>query len=218
MQLYHNPVSGHSHRVRLLLSLLDVPVELVLVNLAKGEHKTQKFLALNAFGQVPVLVDGTTVLADSNAILVYLAMKYPDEGWLPEDPVGAAQVQRWFSVAAGELAYGPAAARRIRLFSPNPVTEDVLGRSVRLLTLLDAELTGKDWLVAGRPTVADVSLYGYVARSPEGGVDLTEYPYLQAWLGRVEMLPRFVPFEKKGAGIDVPGGVHSRRSAEEVRT
>lgn len=217
MQLYHNPASGHSHRVRLLLSLLDAPVELVLVDLAKGEQKAPEFLALNAFGQVPVLVDGATVIADSNAILVYLAMKYRDAGWLPEDPFGAAQVQKWFSIAAGELAYGPAAARRIRLFSRKPVPEDVLGRSYRLLTSLDAELKREDWLVAGRPTLADLSLYGYVARSPDGGVDLTEYPYVQAWLGRMEMLPRFVPFENK-ANSQAPATLGRLKSPEEVRT
>ncbi|MFX5085475.1 glutathione S-transferase N-terminal domain-containing protein, partial [Acinetobacter baumannii] len=70
----------------------------------------------NPFGQVPVLEDDGVVIADSNAILVYLAKKAGRGDWLPEDPVGAAAVQRWLSVAAGELAYGPAAARLVTVF------------------------------------------------------------------------------------------------------
>lgn len=201
MQLYHNPRSGHSHRVRLLLSLLEVPVELVLVDFAKAEQKSSEFLKLNSFGQVPVLVDDGAVVSDSNAILVYLAMKYRRDDWLPGDPLGAAQVQKWFSIAAGEVAYGPAAARRVSLFGRKQVPEDVLGRSYRLLELLDSKLKQADWLVAGRPTLADLSLYGYVARAPEGGIDLIEFPYVEAWLGRIEMLPGFVPFEKTTVGL-----------------
>ena len=73
---YHFPLSGHSHRVQLMLSLLELPVEEVFVDLAKGAHKQADFLAINAFGQVPVIDDDGVVLADSNAILVYLCLLY----------------------------------------------------------------------------------------------------------------------------------------------
>ena len=111
IKLYHFPLSGHAHRVQLMLSLLGLPVEVVFVDLAKGEQKQADFLAINAFGQVPVIDDDGMVLADSNAILVYLASKYGKGHWLPTDPVGVARVQRWMSVAAGPLHAGPAAAR-----------------------------------------------------------------------------------------------------------
>ena len=88
VKLYRHPLSGHSHRVELMLSLLNVPTELVFVDLMKGAHKTPEFLALNRFGQVPVIDDNGTVLADSNGILVYLASKYGNGQWLPSDPVG----------------------------------------------------------------------------------------------------------------------------------
>ena len=117
MRLHRNAISGHCHRVELFLNILGVPYESVDVDLRAGGHKTPEFLAMNLFGQIPVLEDGGLVLPDSNAILVYLARKYDPSGrWLPNDPVGAARVQRWLSVAAGPLAYGPAAARRISLF------------------------------------------------------------------------------------------------------
>jgi glutathione S-transferase len=104
MKLYHHPLSGHAHRARLFVSLLGLPHELVEVDLGAGAHKSPEFLKLNPFGQVPVLEDDGVVIADSNAILVYLAKKAGRTDWLPEDPSGAAAVQRWLSVAAGEVA------------------------------------------------------------------------------------------------------------------
>ena len=86
MKLYYHPLSGHSHRARLFLSLLGVEHELVEVDLMKGEHKSPEFLKLNRFGQVPALVDGGTTIADSNAILVYIAKKLGKTEWLPETP------------------------------------------------------------------------------------------------------------------------------------
>src|SRR5262245_23882378 len=109
MKLYYHPLSGHAHRARLFLSLIGVPHELVEVDLAGGAHKAPAFLKLNSFGQVPVLDDNGTIVSDSNAIMVYLAKKHRRSDWLPEDPAGAASVQRWLSVAAGQIAYGPAA-------------------------------------------------------------------------------------------------------------
>lgn len=108
MKLYHHPLSGHAHRARLFLSLLGIEHELVVVDFARREHKQADFLKLNSFGQVPVLDDAGTIISDSNAILVYLAKKTGRPDWLPEDAVGAAAVQRWLSVAAGQIAHGPA--------------------------------------------------------------------------------------------------------------
>ena len=91
---------------RLFLSLIEVDAEIVQVDLANGEHKTPEFLAMNSLGQVPVLDDDGTYVSDSTAILVYLAKKSGRTDWLPEDPAGAAAVQRWLSIAAGEIAFG----------------------------------------------------------------------------------------------------------------
>jgi glutathione S-transferase len=107
IRLHRMALSGHCHRVELFLSLLRLPHELIDVDLAAGEHKSPAFLARNPFGQVPVLEDGDVTLADSNAILVYLEGRYAPGAWLPKEPLAAARVQRWLSVAAGPLAFGP---------------------------------------------------------------------------------------------------------------
>lgn len=201
MQLYHTPLSGHAHRAVLFASLLGLEVELIDVDIPGGANRTPEFLALNPFGQVPVLRDGETVVADANAILVYLAKKTGRSDWLPEDPAGAAAVQRWLSVAAGELAYGPAAARLITVFGAQPDADEVIARAHVLLERLEAHLASRDWLAAAYPTVADIALYSYLAGAPEGNVDLAPYAAVRAFLQRVEALPGFVPFPRTAAGL-----------------
>ncbi|SEO09276.1 glutathione S-transferase [Methylobacterium sp. UNC300MFChir4.1] len=201
MKLYHHPLSGHAHRARLFLSLVEAPHALIEVDLKAGGHKTPAFLAMNPFGQVPVLDDDGVIVSDSNAILVYVAKRLGRSDWLPEDPRAAAAVQRWLSVAAGELAYGPAAARLITVFGATFNPEEVIARAHTLLGRLEAHLDGRDWLAAERPTVADVAVYSYLARAPEGNVDLSGYPRVEAFLRRIEGLPGFVPFAQTPAGL-----------------
>jgi glutathione S-transferase len=201
MKLYYHPLSGHSHRARLFLSLLGQPVELIEVDLKSGAHKKPEFIKLNPFGQVPVLDDNGTVVPDSNAIMVYLATKLGRSDWLPEDPVGVAAVQRWLSVAAGDVAFGPAAARLITVFGAKFSPEEVTARAHMLLTRLEAHLSGRDWLAGERPTIADVAIYSYVSKAPEGNVDLSDYPNVTAFLRRIEALPGFVPFVETRVGL-----------------
>ncbi|RVT93048.1 glutathione S-transferase family protein [Sphingomonas crocodyli] len=201
MKLYHHPLSGHSHRARLFLSLLGLPHELVEVDLKSGAHKTPDFLAKNPFGQVPALEDRDIIVADSNAILVYLAKKAGRTDWLPETPFEAAAVQRWLSVAAGEIAYGPAAARLITVFGAPYNADEVIARAHVILAKIELHLAHRDWLAADGPTIADVAIYSYVARAPEGNVDLSGYPAVKALLRRIEALPGFVPFVKTPVGL-----------------
>jgi glutathione S-transferase len=201
MKLYHTPLSGHAHRAVLFASLLGIEVELIDIDIPGGANRTPEFLALNPFGQVPVLEDGGVVVADSNAILVYLAKKAGRTDWLPEDPAGAAAVQRWLSVAAGELSYGPAAARLITVFGARLNPEEVIARAHVLLERLEAHLTTREWLAADHPTIADIALYSYLAGAPEGNVELAPYTAVRAFLQRVEALPGFVPFPETVAGL-----------------
>ncbi len=201
IKLHRMHLSGHAHRVELLLSLLGLPYDLIDVNLGQGEHKSPAFLRMNSFGQVPVIQDGDVTLADSNAILVYLASRYAPGEWLPADPVGAAQVQRWLSVAAGPLAFGPNAARVLELFKREGDRAPLVERSHQLLAVMETELARQPFLAGERPTLADVANYSYVARAPEGGVSLQPYAAVRAWLERIEALPRFVPFARSPVGL-----------------
>lgn len=194
--LHRHVLSGHCHRVELFLSLLGLPFTIVDVDLASAAHKAPAFLAKNPFGQVPVLDDGEVTIADSAAILVYLANRYGDEGWLPRDPILAAEVQRWLTVAAGPLDAGPARARLAAVFR-KPLDVDVARTTAHgLFRVLDAHLADREVFVGARPTIADVALYAYCAHAPEGGVALAAYPHLRAWIARIEALPRFVALRR----------------------
>lgn len=194
-------LSGHSHRVELMLSLLGLPFTFEAVNLMAKAHKAPEFLAKNPFGQVPVIEDGDVTLADSNAILVYLASRYGAPHWLPADPVAAAEVQRWLSVAAGLLAFGPGAARMVVLFKSTHNPDEVIARAHGLLKVMDGVLAASPFLTGAQPTIADVANYSYVATAPEGNVSLADYPAVGAWLARVEALPGFVAMPSSPVGL-----------------
>ena len=201
IRLHTYEVSGHCHRIEMFLSMLQLPYELVNVDLVQGEHKKPEFLALNPFGQVPVIQDGEVTLADSNAILVYLEAKYAPGQWMPRDPLGAARVQRWLSAAAGLLAFGPAMARALLIFKRPDDPAPAIARATRLLAVMEAELAGSTFLVGNAPTLAEIAMYSYVARAPEGNIPLEPYPNVRAWLARVEALPRFVPMISTKVGL-----------------
>ncbi|MDP9602120.1 UNVERIFIED_ORG: glutathione S-transferase [Variovorax paradoxus] len=208
IKLYGSAISGHVHRVRLFLTMLGLPFEAVEIDMRKRENRTPEFLARNPFGQVPVIEDGEVTLADSNAILVYLNERYaPDPSrWMPRDAVGAARVQRWFSVAAGPLAYGPAAARIIALFGHSSDPTEIVKRSHALLSVMEMHLEQQPFLAGPSATLADIANYAYVARAPEGSVSLDGYPKVREWLGRVEALPGFVPMVRTPVGPTVGAG------------
>ena len=203
MRLFRHALSGHAHRVELMLSLLDLPCEKVDVDLVHGAHKAPEFMARNnPFGQVPVIEDGDFEIADSNAILVYLATRYDPAGrWLPRDAEGAARVQQWLSVAAGQLAYGPSLARAGKLFGARCDLDRAQAISRQLFEVLDRELAARPYLASDAATIADVALYAYTALAPEGGVGLEPYPHVRAWLARIEALPGFVRMKSSQAPV-----------------
>lgn len=188
--LHGSELSGHTHRVVLLLRMLNLPYRFVST---PGEvRRSDAFRRLNPLGQVPVLEDGDLVLADSNAILVYLAKRYaPGSSWLPEEPRAASQVQRWLSIAAGEVAYGPARARLIMQWNAAGERASAAAIADRLLRFMEGELAQRSYLAAAHATIADLAGYSYVAHAPEGGISLDPFPAVRAWLRRVEALPGF---------------------------
>ncbi|MBO1254488.1 glutathione S-transferase family protein [Alteromonas sp. 5E99-2] len=193
MKLYDFPLSGHAHRARAMLSLLNVDYDHHVMDLANGEHKTPEFLAINPLGQVPTLTDGDVVLRDSTAILTYLALKYDDKRqWLPEDPALAALVQSWLSVSVHEVFDGPCVSRLIKLFGYQADHAQAVEKAHTVFTtLFEPHFENNEWLVGNAPTIADIANYSYIARVNEGEVSLENYPNIRAWLVRVESLDGF---------------------------
>ncbi|CUH88776.1 Maleylpyruvate isomerase [Phaeobacter sp. CECT 5382] len=200
LRIHSFPLSGHAHRVELFASLAGIAHEVVNVDLANGAQKSDAFLALNPNGQVPVIEDGEVVISDSNAILVYLARKYAP-AYLPSDPAAEAEVQKFLTLAAGDLAFGPAAARLITVFNA-PFDADFCQMIAdRFLNKLEAHLEGRDYLVGATPTIADVAIYSYTAHAPEGNVSLEAYPNVRRLLANIEGLKGFKPMPVTPVGL-----------------
>lgn len=192
IRLYGGKLSGHSHRVELFLRLLDLPFEFAAT--PPPDRKTPAFLAMNAFGEIPVIDDSGITIADSNAILVYLATRYDkSRTWLPVEAVELAQVQRWLSVAAGPLAFGPATARLGTVFGRSVDRERSTEIADRLFKVMDEHLAQRKFVATDVPTIADIACYSYTRAAPEGGVPLEPHPNIIRWLERIEALPRFEP-------------------------
>lgn len=195
MKMYSIELSGHSHKARLMASILGLDIEIINVDFKSGEHKDANFLKKNPFGQVPVLEDGEVFINDSNAIIYYLACKYDrSKTYVPVDPILCAQIQVWLSKASNELANSIAAARRIAIFNNSTDHEDLKVKSHKYLEIIDKHLSGREWLVGLSTTIADISLYTYISHAPEGGICLDKYENIKHWLSRIEKLEGFFPF------------------------
>ena len=200
VHLYRHPKSGHCHRVELMLSLLGLPYHTIDVDMVNGQHKSPDFLAISPLGQVPAIDDNGVTLADSNAILTYLVERYGDAAeWRGDNALERAEVQRWLSIAAGEIASGPCAARLVTLFGATLDHDTAKSRAHDLFVVIEAHLADRDWLASSRPTLADIAGYSYISHAPEGGVSLAFYPSIRAWLGRIEALPGFVGMARSPA-------------------
>lgn len=195
MKLYGHPISGHAHRCKAFLQILNLEFEEVIIDLASGAHKQPDYLKISPLGQVPAFEDGDVALRDSAAILTYLAMKYdPQRTWLPQDPARAAEVQQWLITSAKEVYEGPFKARLVKVLGAQLDLEAAQAATKKLMEeLLEPHLEGKEWLVGDTPTIADIANYSYISVSHEGGVDLSPYKNVTAWLKRVESIEGLEP-------------------------
>jgi len=209
MKLYTVEESGNSYKVRLLLSLLSVDYEAVEIDFFSDEHHQPAYLAINPRGEVPTLEDGDVRLRDSAAILVYVGAKHGNGRWWPQDPIEQATIVEWLAFAASWVQYGVFTARAIVSFGipanglPPDYKENLEGAKIRgrrSLEILDEHLSGTDWLVANRPTIADIAVFPYIALAPMGDIALEPYPRVLEWIARIKHLPGFVGIP----GLDDP--------------
>ena len=196
IKFYRYAGSGHCHRVQLMMSLLDIPHVIIELN-RDGSNQPEDFLEISPFGQVPVIDDNGFKLSDSNAILVYLVKKYNNGyAWLPEEAESASNIQRWLSIAAGELVSSLAVARFSKVFNVEIDYATVEKKSESLLKVINNTLNQLDFLIGNEITIADIACYTYVAHAPEGDISLDPYPKVKTWIAKIESLPRFVPMKK----------------------
>ncbi|MTD26056.1 glutathione S-transferase family protein [Erwinia sorbitola] len=192
LTLYGTALSGHVHRVKLLLTMLGLPY--TWIEAGAEVRKSAEYRALNPLAQIPVLVDDGIAISDSNAILIWLVKRYaPASGWLPQDLLEEVQVHQWLAKAAGEIRYGVASARLIKQFNAQENYDSAVQVAKKFLPTLEAHLSERLWLAGERATIADLACYAYVACAPEGGIRLEPYPAINSWLRRIAALPGFIP-------------------------
>lgn len=197
MKLYFNPLSPNVRRVRLTAAVLGLDLEEKALDFSKGEHKSAEYLALNANGAVPTLVDGDFVLTESRAIMQYLAAKKPEAGLLPKDEQGRADVTRWqfwdaahFSSSVGMISFERVFKPMMGLGEPNQTKIDEgLAGFRRFAAVLEKRLTGKQYIVGNQLTIADLTLGSSLMYAKQAEVPLGEFPNVQAWFGRICELP-----------------------------
>jgi glutathione S-transferase len=193
MKLYDSAISGNSYKIRLLLAHLGVEHEVVPVDILKGESRTAEFLKLNPNGRTPVLEDGGFVLAESNAILAYLAR---DTVFLPGDRRPWALVFQWMFFE--QYSHEPyiATSRFLLLHRPD-TPERAAGLAARrdggwaALGVMEGHLARNDFFV-GEYSIADIALFAYTHVSHEGGFPLDDFPNVRRWIERVGAQPRFI--------------------------
>jgi glutathione S-transferase len=194
VKLYNVAYSGNSYKVRLLLAQLEIPCEIVEVDILKGESRTPQFLKINPNGRTPVLDDNRFVLAESNAILAYLAR---GTKLLPENPQRWAQVFQWLFFE--QYSHEPyiATSRFWLQHKPDSPERSAVLAARRdggwaALKVMEENLAKNDFFV-GNYTIADIALFAYTHVSHEGGFPLDDFPNIQSWIDRVKSQPGFIP-------------------------
>jgi glutathione S-transferase len=193
MKLYNVAYSGNSYKVRLLLAQLGIPCEIVEVDILKGESRTAEFLKINPNGRTPVLDDNGFILAESNAILAYLAK---GTKFLPEDREKFARIFQWMFFE--QYSHEPyiATSRFWLQHKPDSLEKSALLASKRdgswaALKIMEDHLVKTDFFV-GDYSIADIALFAYTHVSHEGGFPLDDFPRIQAWIEGVKAQPGFV--------------------------
>jgi glutathione S-transferase len=195
MKLYNVAYSGNAYKVRLLLSQLKIPCEIVEVDILKGESRTTEFLEINPNGRTPVLVDDDGfVLAESNAILAYLAR---GTKFLPNDKRQWALAFQWMFFE--QYSHEPyiATSRFWLQHRPDTPERAALLASKRdggwaALKVMEQHLAKQDFFTE-EYSIADIALFAYTHVSDEGGFPLDNFPRISAWIERVKSQPGFVP-------------------------
>jgi glutathione S-transferase len=195
--LYDFRSSGNGYKCRLTMKALGIPYEYRERDIIAGESRTPEFLAINPNGKIPVLVvPERGPLAESHAIINFLAEGTP---LMPADRFERALVQQWLCFEQYQLEPGVATVRFMLHYLNKSKEElgvrytDRFQRGADALAVLEQGLAGRDWLVGGRVTLADIALFAYTHVADEAGYRLADFPAISAWIGRFRQLPWYSP-------------------------
>lgn len=193
IKLYDFELSGSCYKLRMLMNILGVKYEAVNVDFINKEHKNDKYLALNPFGEIPIFEDGNLRLRDAQAIMVYLAKKYDKTNkWYPDDAESMGRINQWLSTGGGEVM-NAAGARLVKILNYPLDIDKLHAGAARVFKIMDTHLAKREWLELGHPTIGDLACFPYTAMAGEGGIDLSVYPNILKWMERMKRIPGFIP-------------------------
>ncbi|MEE9596102.1 MAG: glutathione S-transferase family protein [Acidiferrobacterales bacterium] len=196
IRLYDYLSSGNGYKVRLLLTLLAIPFERVELDIVKAETRTPEFLEKNPNGRIPLLeTEGGELLAESNAILFYLA---EGTSYMPNDPFARAQVMQWMFFEQYSHEPNIATVRHwIMHLGVSKEQREALAQKQKqgyaALQVMEKQLHNHEFFVAERYSIADIALYAYTHVAPQGGFELGLFPAIRTWLDRVSQQPGHIP-------------------------
>lgn len=187
--------SQNAWKVRQLLNHLQRPYRTEVIGIFEGEGQRPDYLAINPTGAVPAIrLDDGRVLAESNAILAFLA---EGTAYLPADAFDRAKVLQWLSFegnyvepAIGTLRHWIMTGKDAR--RPRELVESKRAASLKALRILDRELASRAFVAGDAYTIADIALFAYTSRAREAALPLDDFPSVVAWIGRVEAQPGFL--------------------------
>ncbi|MFN4163367.1 MAG: glutathione S-transferase family protein [Ferrovibrio sp.] len=194
--LYGSFLSAPTYKVGLMLALCGLPFDYRHIDLAKGQHKTPDFLALNRFGQVPAMVHDGQTMCQSAAILLYLAEQTGKFGGAT--PQELQRIREWLMWETDRLESSLSRTRFFERFAkPDPAVLDYMRKYADMvLGQFDALLEGKRFLVGERPTVADIAVFAAVVHMAEAKFEPADYPNVKSWWDRIAALPGFkLPYD-----------------------
>jgi glutathione S-transferase len=190
-KLYAFGESGNSYKAALMLALTGSDWELVPVDYFNGETRGAAFRdTVNAMGEAPVLVHKGRTLSQSGVILDYLAEQTGQFG--PQNDDERREILRWTLFDNHKFTSYYATLRflvGLQKSGESQVTEFLRARAKGAFAIVDKHLAGRDFMLGTRPTIADISLAGYIFFEEETGMALTDYPHILAWRGRIAALP-----------------------------
>ncbi|MGS0999130.1 glutathione S-transferase family protein [Rhodanobacter sp. UC4451_H18] len=195
LTLYDYLPSQNAWKVRQLLHHLGRPYRTLEVSIFEGEGRSESYLRVSPTGTVPAIeLDDGRTLAESNAILMYLADGTP---YVPGDAFGRAKVQQWLHFeqervesVLGALRHWTLTGKLVR--RPPALVEAKRQAAARTLEILERELSARDFIAGDRYTIADIALFAYGSRADEAGFALDGYPAIRAWIARVAAQPGFL--------------------------
>lgn len=195
MKLYHFPYSPNARKARMATLLLGIDVQVVNVDLGKGEQRRPEFLALNPNGRVPVLEDNGFVLWESHAIMAYLAdSKKPGTALYPAETRARADVNRWlywgashWGPALGALNFENILKAFFKLGAPDPAQVKRQEDSIRAFSaVLDGHLAKRTWLSGSALTIANVAIACPLMTAARAKAPVDSFAHVQAWFSRIK--------------------------------